>query len=417
MSETDVVRLPAIRRALPLERPGGASSAPARRAPGRWQAAPATDSRSPGVVCILGLPFDAVTMQDAVRRVRDAVRSRRRLFLSTPNLNFLIGCRRDAAFRQSVIDSDLSTADGMPLIWMSRLLRTPLPGRVTGAGLFERLRDEPLPPGHAPIRVYFFGGPPGAAEAAARRVNAQSSAMVCVGYESPGFGPVDDLSDDETIARINARGTDFLVVALGAAKGQAWIQRNRERLQAPVISHLGAVVNFAAGTVSRAPEWVQRAGLEWLWRIKEEPALWRRYARDGRALLGLVFGRLLPHLLWLRMRRSADADAPAEAAVSRDGEAVRLSIRGAVPDAIPAAVDAALVQCAGHAGPVWLDLGEVDHFGPAFAGRLVQLERMLAAGGRPLRLAGASPGARRLLRWNGLDSLLERSGAARAVAP
>jgi N-acetylglucosaminyldiphosphoundecaprenol N-acetyl-beta-D-mannosaminyltransferase len=116
------------------------------------------------------------------------------------------------------------------------------------------------------------------------------------------------------------------------------------------------------------------------------------------------------------MRRSAGADAPAEVSVSREGEAVRLSIRGAVPDAIPAALDAALAQCAEHAGPVWLDLGEVDCFGPAFAGRLVQLERMLAAGGRPLRLAGASPGARQLLRWNGLDSLLERSGVAHAGA-
>jgi N-acetylglucosaminyldiphosphoundecaprenol N-acetyl-beta-D-mannosaminyltransferase len=231
--------------------------------------------------------------------------------------------------------------------------------------------------------------------------------MVCVGYESPGFGSVDDFSDGETIDRINAHGADFLVVALGAAKGQAWIQRNRERLRAPVISHLGAVVNFAAGTVSRAPEWMQRAGLEWLWRIKEEPALWRRYGRDARALLGLAFRRLLPHLLWLRMHRSLGTNVSAEAALSRDGEALRLCIRGAIPDAIPDAIDAALRECAGQAGPVWLDLCDVVRFGPTFAGRLLRLDRTLAAGNRPLRLVGASPRARRLLRWNGLESLLE----------
>ncbi len=249
---------------------------------------PAADGDARDVVCILGLPFDAITLQDAVQRVRDAIHARRRLFLSTPNLNFLIGSRSDAAFRRSVVDSDLSVADGMPLVWMSRLLGTPLPERVTGSDLFERLRNEPLPPGRSPIRVYFYGGPPGAAEAAARRLNAGSSAMVCVGYESPGFGSVEELSDAETIDRINARDADFLVVALGAVKGQAWIERNRGRLRVPVISHLGAVVNFEAGTVSRAPAWVRRAGLEWLWRIKEEPALWRRYGRDARALLGLA---------------------------------------------------------------------------------------------------------------------------------
>jgi N-acetylglucosaminyldiphosphoundecaprenol N-acetyl-beta-D-mannosaminyltransferase len=133
-------------------------------------------------VCLLGLPFDAVTMDGVVHAVRDAVRARRRLFLSTPNLNFLIGSQRDAAFRASVVDSDLSVADGMPLVWMSRLLGTPLPERVTGSGLFERLRDELPQYAERPIRVYFFGGPPGAAEAAGRSLNERSAGMVCVGH-------------------------------------------------------------------------------------------------------------------------------------------------------------------------------------------------------------------------------------------
>lgn len=264
------------------------------------------------LVHLLGLPFDRVTMDDAVRQVLEAVRTRRRLFLSTPNLNFLVAAQRDPAFRASVLDSDLSLADGMPLVWMSRLLGTPLPERVAGSSLFERLRDEPRPAGVDPIRVYFFGGPPGAAEAAARRLNGQGGGMVCVGFESPGFGTVEDMSGEEVIARINAAGADFLVVALGAEKGQAWIQRNRSRLQAPVLSHLGAVVNFAAGTVSRAPVWMQRAGLEWVWRVKEEPRLWRRYAGDARALASLLLRRVLPDALALRARRLFGAhDAPA----------------------------------------------------------------------------------------------------------
>src|SRR5512137_1504589 len=193
MFDQHALRSPLVNRRHESRHPGtdGRAAAASSDRPPRDAAMPAADDDARDVVCILGLPFDAITLQDAVQRVRDAVHARRRLFLSTPNLNFLIGSRIDAAFRRSVVDSDLSVADGMPLVWMSRLLGTPLPERVTGSDLFERLRNDPLPPGHAPIRVYFYGGPPGAAEAAARRLNAESSAMTCVGYESPGFGAVE----------------------------------------------------------------------------------------------------------------------------------------------------------------------------------------------------------------------------------
>jgi N-acetylglucosaminyldiphosphoundecaprenol N-acetyl-beta-D-mannosaminyltransferase len=368
-------------------RDGGSDHAIGAHGDRRSQGGPATDPdvNDRDVVCILGLPFDAITLPDAVQRVRDAISARRPLFLSTPNLNFLIGCQYDAAFRASIIASDLSVADGMPLVWISRLLGTPLPERVTGSGLFERLRNDPLPPGCPAIRVYFFGGPEGAAEAAARRLNAESTAMVCVGYESPGFGSVENMSGQDALDRINASGADFLVVALGAAKGQAWIQRNRDRLKVPVISHLGAVVNFEAGTVSRAPAWVQRSGLEWLWRIKEEPALAKRYARDAGALLGLLAGKVLPHMLWLQLNRPASEIEP-------DPEAIR----------------AAFHESIDVAGPVRLNLSQVDAFGPKFAGRLLRIQQVLAAGNMQLRLVGLSPRTRWLLRRNGLETLLER---------
>lgn len=233
---------------------------------------------------VLGLPFDVIDLDTAVARIRSAVASRTRLFISTPNANFVVAAMRDSVFRNSVFHSDLSLMDGMPLVWVARLMGIEIPQRVSGSDLFEALRRE----GSPPISVYFFGGQPGAAATAAAAINAANGPMRCVGFDDAGFGSVEAMSDQATIERINASGADFLVVSLGAAKGQAWIEHNLSRLTAPVVSHLGAVVNFVAGSVKRAPAWVRGAGLEWLWRVKEEPHLWKRYAIDA-----LTFGRLL----------------------------------------------------------------------------------------------------------------------------
>lgn len=241
------------------------------------------------LVYVAGLPFDVVDMQGAVDRVAVAARDRQPLFVSTPNLNFLMTAQRDAAFKQSVLASDLSLADGMPIVWMARWQGTPLPGRVAGASLFDALRQgaaaETL---GRPIKVFFFGGMPGVATKAAEAINAQDKNMVCVGSYTPGFGSVAEMSGPDVILDINASGADFLVVALGAQKGQAWILHNRAAITVPVVSHLGAVVNFVAGTVERAPVMWQRSGLEWLWRIKEEPGLFKRYWADGRNFLKLL---------------------------------------------------------------------------------------------------------------------------------
>ena len=249
---------------------------------------------------ILGLPFDAITMQEAVARVRAAAKNRTPLFISTPNLNFLIASQKDVEFRNSVIHSDLSLADGMPIIWLAKLLKMPIRERVAGSSLFEALRYQPLTADEEPLKVYFFGGPDGVAQRACAAINQDSSSMVCCGSMSPGFGSLEDMSTPEILQQINASQPDFVVVSLGAKKGQAWIERNRSQITAPVISHLGAVVNFVAGNVQRAPVWVQRIGMEWAWRIKEEPALWTRYVKDGFDLLRLCVKQVLPALLGKR---------------------------------------------------------------------------------------------------------------------
>ena len=254
----------------------------------------ATPDFERNIHCLLGLPFDAVDLAQTEALIHKAIATRTRCFLSTPNLNFLVACQHDPAFRLSVINSNLVVADGMPIVWLAKLLGIPIRQRVAGSTLFEKLWTKPS---GIKIKTYFFGGQDGVARVASLRMNAQDGAMRCVGHAFPGFGSVEAMSAPAIIANINASEADFLVVSLGARKGQAWILGNLAHLDAPVISHLGAVVNFVAGSIHRAPAALQNLGLEWLWRIKEEPQLWRRYLEDGFGLIRLLMDRVLPRLL------------------------------------------------------------------------------------------------------------------------
>jgi N-acetylglucosaminyldiphosphoundecaprenol N-acetyl-beta-D-mannosaminyltransferase len=358
------------------------------------------------VRCVLGLPFDALTEARAEQRLRQAIESRARCFLSTPNLNFAVACQDDAAFRQSVLESDLSVADGWPIVVIGRLTGANLPGRVAGSTLFERLvasADRP------PVSVYFFGGPNGAAQAACARLNSLDAGARCVGHDSPGFGSVEQMSEPARLERLNATSPDFVVVALGAKKGQAWIRHNLRHLDAPVISHLGAVVNFVAGTVSRAPGWVQSARLEWLWRVREEPALWRRYAKDGLALARLLVSRALPLAVdqWFT-RRDASSVRLANATLADDvGDGIaHVALDGGWTVDNIDSLRPVLANAFDRGGAISLDLSGVARIDCAVIGLLMILRGALGKAGRAWKVERASARCARSMRLAGADFLL-----------
>ena len=348
------------------------------------------------VYCLLGLPFDAVDMAGAVQRVRDNATQRTPCFLSTPNLNFLIGCRTDSQFRDSVIHSDLSIADGMPLVWIARLLNVPIRERVAGSTLFDLLRRG----SGKQLSVFFFGGSAGVAEAACRRLRIEDKGLTCVGHESPGFGSIEEMSSDGIIQRINAGKADFLVVALGAQKGQAWIERNRARIEVPVISHLGAVLNFVAGMVNRAPAWMHNIGLEWLWRIKEEPALWRRYFGDGRALLNLLVTRVFPYAWYLHFHKiNADELEKAAAETTEDGQYYVIHLRGAWTQRNIGPLRNCFSAAVLAGKDVRLEMGGVMYVDSAFVGLVTLLQGHQKQHGRQLVIASPQEPVRKVIRY------------------
>ena len=360
-----------------------------------------TDFRR-NVHCVMGLPIDAMSLKSAVARVAGAVSARTRCVLSTPNVNILLGSHKDPAYRDSLIRADLSIADGAPLVWIARLLGIPIAERVGGSDLFEALsRGE-----GGPLSVYFFGGPEGAAAAACSRLNQIGGPLHCAGSMSPGFGTIEELSKPPVVEHINKSKPDFLIVAIAAKKAQMWIEHNHHELEPPVMGALGALVNFVSGRIVRAPHTMQRLGLEWLWRIKEEPALWRRYATDGFALLRLVVTRVLPALV-LRIasalhRRSALAQIDVEVIAER----TLLTLRGTW---ISSGLDVLrnkfheATQTPSH---VDLDLKAVDHIDHAFIGLLMLLYGHQQEAGRSFRIIAISPSAKRIVHLNCAGFLL-----------
>lgn len=348
------------------------------------------------VYCLLGLPFDAVSLADAVQCVRDSATHRMPCFMSTPNLNFVIGCLNDEKFRDSVINSDLSVVDGMPLVWIARLLGVPIRERVPGSTLFEQLRIG----SGKPLSVFFFGGADGSAEAACQRLRLENNGLTCVGYESPGYGTIEDMSSDGIIQRINASKADFLVVALGAKKGQAWIERNRARIAVPVISHLGAVLNFVAGTVRRAPVWMHNTGLEWLWRIREEPALWRRYFGDGVALLSILFGRVLPYAMYVRCHKpGVDEFKTATVEILTAGQNIAINLQGAWSHKNISLLQDCFSKMALGGRDIHLDMGRVTYIDSAVVGLVILLLGQQKQQHSALLLIAVSRPARRVIRY------------------
>ena len=354
---------------------------------------------------VLGIPVDAIDMATVLRRIQTAAAGSAPFLISTANLNFLVTSRSDDEFRESLLLSDLCTADGMPIVWIARLLGVPIHARIAGADIFEALKSAQ---NSRRLKVFLFGGGEGAAAAACSKLNAESGAMTCAGSFYPGFCTVDEMSADAIIDTINSSNADLLAAALGAKKGQSWLLRNHDRLRVPIRVHLGATINFQAGTLKRAPTRMRKWGLEWLWRIKEEPQLWRRYWDDGYVLLWLVLTHVIPLVIlarWYRLR-SGRKGQPMRIERTEDHKSVILSINGAaiaenVGNAVSCFQDA--VAAAKH---VVINFAETRLIDTRFLGLVLMLNKQLKGQGLHLSFMEVSPGIARMFRLNGFGFLL-----------
>lgn len=364
------------------------------------------DDLSREVYCLLGLPLDAVDMATALQRIEIAAARSKPFVVSTPNVNFLVALKRDPEFRDALMLSDLCTPDGMPIVWMARLIGLPIKQRVAGSDMVEALRT--LPQLDRPLRVFLFGATEEVAAAAAKTLNASRGAVACVGWICPGFGTVDELSAERFLNELNSADANCLMISVGAKKGQLWLQRNHDRLRIPVRAQFGATINFQAGAVKRAPTMLRKYGLEWAWRIKEEPALWRRYWNDGLALLRLTVTRVIPLAIAMwRLRRRCDHERHDLAiAVTNDDVRLMLHLSGfAVANNTDVAVSWFRRAINARRDTV-IDCARVEAIDLRFFGLILMFKKRLMSEGATLTFTGLSKKIERMFQLNGLEHLL-----------
>ncbi len=222
---------------------------------------------------IAQVPFDFLQPSDVLAAVSSRL-PERPLVVSLVNPHSVMTSRRRSDFRRAITASDLVLPEGVGVTLAARLLRIPCQGRVPGPSLVRYLCDAGRRIG---LRHYFYGGGPEAARKMAESLEARFPGLDVCGVHSPPYFEQAHASEAEECERINQTGPDVIWVGLGAPKQELWMARNVHRLRARAMFGVGAAFDFESGNVRRAPDWVQRSGMEWLYRLSREPRrLWRR---------------------------------------------------------------------------------------------------------------------------------------------
>lgn len=218
-------------------------------------------------VTIMGIPFDTVEADEALEKILNKLHEKKTksFFVATPNPEMLLESRKNSLFKAVLLSTDLNIPDGIGIIFASRFQKTPLKKRVTGTDLMQKIcmrLDEKT-------KIFLLGAAPGVAEKAKEALELKNPHLTIVGTHSGTPNPFDEMHIRQLI---NRSGAELLFVAFGAPKQELWLDRNLTRLeQIKVAMGVGGAFDFIAGTRKRAPAWMRKLGLEWLFRLIQEP--------------------------------------------------------------------------------------------------------------------------------------------------
>ncbi len=238
-------------------------------------------------VSILGTGFSRINMEDTLKVIKRFITNGRKSQVCVTNANSLVLMQKDEEFRDITNLAGLVVADGQLLVWISRLYGEPIPERVAGPDLVYELCKISAKKGY---NLFFLGSSPTTLRKMVESLKKMFPSLQIAGVCSPPFKKqLLERENEKMIALINKVKPDILFVGLGAPKQERWIWKHKDELQVLVSIGVGAAFDFIAGTVKRAPKWMQKCGLEWLFRLSQEPGrLWRRYLIGNAIFVWLI---------------------------------------------------------------------------------------------------------------------------------
>lgn len=240
-------------------------------------------------ISIHGVMMDNVTMDEALEYVLDRLDRDGTAKVYTPNSEIMMQAQRDSDLKEILNQADLLIADGAGVVLASRILKRPLKEKVSGIDLVKRILESTH---NRPVSFFIFGAKPGVAEKAAINIMTDYPKAEIRGWQHGYFQAEEE---DAIINKINESGADILLVGLGAPKQEKWIHNNASRLNCKVAMGIGGSIDVLAGTAALAPEFMRKAGLEWLFRLVKEPKRFRRMMD-------------LPRFILLSVRKRCKAD-------------------------------------------------------------------------------------------------------------
>jgi len=239
---------------------------------------------------VLGAPIDVATWRESLNRIAGWVRRKEARVVVTCNVHSIVTARQDATLRAAIEDADLTTADGMPVAWFLSILRRKRQERIAGPDLMWHYCGEAAGRGE---KVLLFGSTLRTLGLLATRLQRDFPGLQVVDTIAPPWGEWSTELEDALVERINEAGAQVVFVGLGCPKQEIWMARQRGRIQGVMIG-VGAAFDFHAGTVRRAPLWMQKSGLEWTWRLWREPRrLVGRYVRTNLRFLFAALRQLI----------------------------------------------------------------------------------------------------------------------------
>jgi N-acetylglucosaminyldiphosphoundecaprenol N-acetyl-beta-D-mannosaminyltransferase len=348
-------------------------------------------------VAMLGVAISNLTMQEVLDAVESEIAEGGFHQIATANVDFLINAVCDEELRETLVRCDIVLPDGMPLVWASRFLGTTLKERVTGIDLLPQLAELSAERGY---RIFLLGASEQSSAGTAVWMEEHFPGVRIAGRFCPNHQPLEAMDHEDILSRIEQARPDILLVAFGNPKQEKWLAMHRHRLKVPVCIGVGGSFDFLSGRVPRAPLWMQRHSLEWLYRTLQDPSrLAKRYASD---LVGLL--RYLPiqmAAISMQARRRSEAQITDRTVGKVKILRIEGDFTGALLPRFEGDVHAAMIS----GSHVVLDMSAIAYIGADALGALIRVLSIARRWKRELWLAGLSP----LMSWVIGVAMLDRS--------